>query len=801
MNPALRRPLLLLAVASSFACEAEDAARPPADPAEEGLLRLELPNGARPADLRLFLDDGVTIRAIDCGAAPEGDGTFACDPAGVRLVAGAAMPAHLSVVAKARGQATLEAAFTPPPSGAIGAAHFEPLAAFEATADYATGLAGDDPQPFLDLGWHGTDALGEAVVVKFYLQPGPPVALWLQQTALHPLHFDFVRGVLGRALTLAEFEAQTYTGLDRTGFAGSLVLHPALVLDAPDGRLQAPLSVEFFPTDDLTPAQARDVLLRLEERLDFARSDGLEHALAWVPAGSAQQDALGPAELRSFAAAGLRVLRREALYAGITEQRLNAGVAFGTLRLVQPEALATSPVSFRDVLVLPRLPNALPIVGGTITGELQTPLAHVNVAARARGTPNLALLGAASDPRITALLNRLVRFEVTAAGFTLEEARLAEAEAFWRERADRPRYVPDADLTLDGLPLLSELSFSDAASVGVKAANVAELSHLLGENAPSGFAVPFAAYERFLQTGTVAPAACADAELDCLSEGRTAALCETARTICEPAALAGEPLVALVARVQQDEGAATDTALREAALDALRHVLRHTALAPAEAAALDARVSELFGTAPVRLRSSTNAEDLEGFTGAGLYASTTAYGAGRDAASDEIRKVWASAFTFRGVEERAFWNVEESAVKVGVLVHEAFPDEQVNGVLITQNVGHPAVRGFYVNAQLGEESVTNPLDGALPEVFSIVPGPEGVQVVRERFSSLSPAASLLTAAELATLTQAAARIHAHFAALYGRDPAEVAFDLEWKLHGPERRLIVKQCRPYALDGP
>lgn len=789
---------LLLPLLAATACEAEDAA--PA-PGEDGLLRLVTTAGVRPAELRAFLDDGEVIEAIDCARPPAPNATYTCETSGLRLRPDAARPARLRVVARARGHVTLELALTPPAAGPLGDATFAPLPPFEATADYATGLSGDDPQPFLDLGWHGVDALGEATVVKFYLQPGPPTALWLQQTARHPLHFDFVRGVLGRALSLEEFEAQTYTGLDRTGFAGSLVLHPSLVVDLPEGPLQAPLSVEFFPTDDLTPAQARQVLLRLEERLAFARGDALVRPLVYVPAGSAQQDALTPAVLRDFTAAGLRVLRREQLYAGITEQRLNAGLAYGTLRLVQPEALATSPVSFRDVIVLPRLPNALPIVGGTITGELQTPLAHVNVAARARGTPNLALLDAATDPRVAPLLGRLVRFEVTAQGFTLEEATLAEAESFWRDRADRPRYVPTADLSRDGLPRLSELAFADAASVGVKAANVAELARLLGTNAPDGFAVPFAAFERFLRTATVGPQACTEAELDCLSEGRAAALCAGARARCEPAEADGSTLAALVAGVRTDPAIAADTELREASLDLLRHVLRHTPLEATEAAALDARVAALFGAAPVRLRSSTNAEDLEGFTGAGLYTSTTAYATGREAASDEIRKIWASAFTFRGVEERAFWNVEEEAVMVGVLVHEAFPDERVNGVLITQNVGHPALRGFYVNAQLGEASVTNPVDGALPEVFSLVPGPDGVQVMRERFSSLSPDAPLLTPDELAALTQAAAKVHAHFAALYGRDPAEVAFDLEWKLHGPERRLIVKQCRPYALDAP
>ena len=97
-------------------------------------------------------------------------------------------------------------------------------------------------------------------------------------------------------------------------------------------------------------------------------------------------------------------------------------------------------VSSQDIVVLTRLPNDLPLVGGTITAELQTPLAHVNVAARARGTPNLALRDADTDPRITELLGKLVRFEVTVSGFTLEEASKKEARAYWDSQAQVIRW-------------------------------------------------------------------------------------------------------------------------------------------------------------------------------------------------------------------------------------------------------------------------------------------------------------------------------------------------------------------------
>ena len=60
-----------------------------------------------------------------------------------------------------------------------------------------------------------------------------------------------------------------------------------------------------------------------------------------------------------------------------------------------------------------------------------------------------------------------------------------------------------------------------------------------------------------------------------------------------------------------------------------------------------------------------------------------------DPASEEVRKVWASVWNWRAFEERAFWNIDHRAVRMGVAVHQAFPDEQVNGVMITRNIADP----------------------------------------------------------------------------------------------------------------
>jgi phosphoenolpyruvate synthase/pyruvate phosphate dikinase len=358
--------------------------------------------------------------------------------------------------------------------------------------------------------------------------------------------------------------------------------------------------------------------------------------------------------------------------------------------------------------------------------------------------------------------------------------------------------VPEADDVFSGLPSFEELGFSDSIRVGVKAANLSELRHLLGDTAPIGFAVPFSEYHAYMSENLVTDALCGAARADCADEGRSARVCSAAETRCAASAAASDTFYGLLDRLLADTEIATDTALRDASLDALRYLVGHGTVDPDFALALDARVAELFGNRKVRLRSSTNSEDLPNFTGAGLYKSLSAFAAGDQRASLRIREVWASVFSFRAFEERTLWSVAHRAVRMGVAVDEAVDDEVANGVLITRNLANPGSEGLYVNVQLGEVEVTNPENGAVPEIFSIVPAPNGqVQVVRQRFSSLSPAAPLLAEDEVAALADAAKRVHGHFAPLYGGAAGTFALDLEFKFHGPTRKLLIKQARPFV----
>ncbi len=675
----------------------------------------------------------------------------------------------------------------------------QPLPPFERAATYATGFGpGEESVAFDDLAVRSVDELGESRSLKFYVEglDGEP-RVFFQDTKRFPRHFEFVTGGLGRPFSPAEFEARTYRGEARQAMAGTLLFRPGLTLPASDGApaVRAPVTLEFFPSDDLTPGLALRAHQLLEARLGFLTLDGEERRLVYVPAAARQESELAAAKA-SFTAREAAFAGHAALYAGITEQILNPGVAYGTLRRLTPADLARTVVSRRDLLLLTRLPNDLPLVAGTITEELQTPLAHVNLAARARGTPNVALPGASTDERVAPYLGALVRFEVTADAFTLSPATLEEAEAFWASRMPEP-LVPESDASLEGFPSFSELGFTDSVRVGVKAANLAELRAALGEQAPDGFAVPFSAFERYLAENEVTASRCEAARASTEADGRDAEACAAVAELCSTSAAGEESYAEYLGRFTAWPRFAEDTVVREATLAAFRFLIENGDVEPDWGAALDARVAETFGDEQIRLRSSTNVEDLAEFSGAGLYESVSAAASGDKRASARIRLVWASTWEFPAFEERSFWNVTESAVRMGVAVTPAFDGELANGVLVTANLSQPSAPGYYVNAQLGEYPVANPEGGMTPEVLTIVTGPDGNPTpVRQQSSSISAGAPVLTDADVTALADAAARVEVHFAPLYGLSPSEAALDLEFKLLGPGRTVLIKQVRPY-----
>ncbi|MEM9493192.1 MAG: PEP/pyruvate-binding domain-containing protein, partial [Myxococcota bacterium] len=327
--------------------------------------------------------------------------------------------------------------------------------------------------------------------------------------------------------------------------------------------------------------------------------------------------------------------------------------------------------------------------------------------------------------------------------------------------------------TLTGQVELDTNGAADADILGAKAANQAEKSELrtTGQvpvplpDAP--FAIPFVHYEQHLSENGLWPV------IDQL--------------IAEVAAgqLAGE---ALTRRLFE-----------------LRWAIYRAPMSAALRAELVAAITARHGVERrVRFRSSTNVEDLEQFSGAGLYTSAgAALSEGEDAIANAVKVVWASAWNHQAFVERAFYRVDHRRVRMGVLVHPSFVDEDANGVVVTINEFNQQRPAYYINSQVGEVSVTNPTGLAVPEqilYYTWYEEPEYEVIARSSLLADAPPAwpagtAVLGDDELDELAGYLEAIHGHFRSIYGGG-SDFAMDIEYKL-APGRQLVIKQARPLA----
>lgn len=203
-----------------------------------------------------------------------------------------------------------------------------------------------------------------------------------------------------------------------------------------------------------------------------------------------------------------------------------------------------------------------------------------------------------------------------------------------------------------------------------------------------------------------------------------------------------------------------------------------------------------------RFRSSTNAEDAKGFSGAGLYTSKTGKTEEPESVEKAIKKVWASLWSYKAYQERSYFNIDHSRTYMAILVHRSFPQEQVNGVAITKNIYRKSYPGFVVNAQLGDESVVDPPPGVVCDQFICYPSLyDNVYTTAGTIdiisvSNLTTNEMVMTRSEVQHLADQLE--HIKRALIRVERDTELYFDqgldIEFKLDGPNRELYIKQVR-------
>lgn len=607
--------------------------------------------------------------------------------------------------------------------------------------------------------------------VKFVVDLAAPGLVHLLGSARWPLHYTFVRERVYLQPTLdrcdaaqssefhqgwSAFSATEYYRVEGRRFLlGTLSRYGGAQLSA----------VEFTYGDAISGAQMRDGFLSAVAHTDAPR-DWLLHP----------QDDNQVAKVRSIEGS-VPLVGPNAPFEGVTYQPLSEGVAYGTLRFVPADDLNGASLGPNIILVTDDVPNDIPLVGGLVTEAFQTPLAHVNVLSQNRGTPNASLKSARTE--LAASLDQLVRLEVAAAGLRVTAATPEEALAYWQSRMPAgPRVAPRLDTSLRGVQALTGHDLTSLPAIGAKAAQLAQLGRgrapycgglALIDTPETPFAVPLVHSLEHLER----------------SQAR-----------------------ALLDELEARADFAADPGVRARGLAEVRARIMAEPVDPGLLAEVESAVRTRFGSERVRFRSSSNSEDLPGFNGAGLYTSLGAeLGDETRRVEDALRTVWASLYNARAYDERAYAHIDESRVAMGVLVHGAFLGEQANGVAVSRNVLDPT-RGdiYYVNAQAGEASVTNPAPGVATEQLVYRWGREP-PIVYQSDSSLVGAlggrGQVLASDEVADLACALRTVHQLFQPLLDPDGQNpwFAMEVEYKFLGPERRLLIKQARPHSFGAP
>lgn len=590
-------------------------------------------------------------------------------------------------------------------------------------------------------------------------------ALYFQNSVLYQIHYDFVSahlsgGDLPIVPQLSEFNTTEYFTPDRRFNLGAVTHY-----EGPDVW-----ALEIAPYDTASVDMIESLFRGVAKQAFFG------YKMVFHPTSEAV--GVEAAKLPS----DIPVMTTDDLYAEIDYQPLSLGTAMGRLVFLNAADLETATLSYQDIVVLDQAPNDISVVQGIITEEFQTPLSHINVLSQNRHTPNMGLRKAKTNPDLVALKDKLIELTVTASEWKVREVTQAEAEAFWEEHKPDPVVLPALDLTVTDLRNIEDVTPEPTGTetlrdkikeavlaFGGKSAHYSILARTDNVPIQKAFGIPVFYYDQFMKDNGFYD------QIDMLLADST---------------------FLTDATVRAQELAALQTAMLAAPVDA------------AFQSALQAKIQLEYPDRKIRFRTSTNSEDLDGFPCAGCYESHTGDPTNWNDVLDAIRETWASAWQFRTFEERSYYSVDHKSVGMALLVHYNFPNEEANGVAVTNNVFDPTGLdpAFYVNVQYGGDvEVVAPPPGVASDQFLYYFYQPNQPISYLAHSSIIPKGqTVLSTKQIYSLGQALDAIHNRFSPAYG--PASgnqnwYAMDVEFKFDNDAdptqpATLYVKQARPY-----
>ncbi len=306
----------------------------------------------------------------------------------------------------------------------------------------------------------------------------------------------------------------------------------------------------------------------------------------------------------------------------------------------------TVEIGFNEILVLKEVPLSLPPVAGIIISQPSTPLSHINLLAKGWGIPNAYIKDA--DKLFKEFDTYFVEFKTNLTDYNIKVAdkEILDGWANKLEKEGKVIKAPPSNLDVTKLATLEEIRAKDGLIYGAKAGNLGEIANAKIKNivVPKGFAIPIHFYDEFMK----------------------------ANGFDEK-----------ISDYQDDLNFVHNPRFRRQKLEEFRAEIQNGKFDDKLKTAVLEKWKTVTDGEGVFIRSSSNAEDLPDFSGAGLYTTV------KNVKEDEkiiagIKTVWASLWNFEAYEARERNFIEHNGTYMGVLVQVGVNMDN-GGVMITKD--------------------------------------------------------------------------------------------------------------------
>ncbi len=583
----------------------------------------------------------------------------------------------------------------------------------------------------------------------------------LYDTKVYQGHSEFVARGLGRKIRFADFKKLSKESKIREYMPFFLYDLNAKPYKNKLGTFNWAIRLENYNYDD-KPGHLAEEILRLTKMVSGLDKSFSGKGLIVLTEGD--NNRLGVTKLGNILAKSsesFTTLNQLIKHVGGKKMDvLNAGTAYGLLKLVKNEKELDLLLP-TDIALLNYVPVHIPPVAGILSLKPQTPLSHVNLLAKNRGTFNAYVTDIFAIPGLGGLVGKYVKLSNVGDKVVVEKTTQKIAEENQKNTVRKTVVVPEIKQDMpETISLTKENEkFISTSYIGSKAANYYLLLTALPDMTRPAYAIGFKGYFETIK---------------------------------------GEPETMIQSFLK--DKAKFSKAEKAKVLEKIRaSIQKSNSLPPTLITGIRKILEKYPAKSRIRLRSSTNNEDLPEFNGAGLYESK---GFNKKDSDDKLREkiltIYSSLWSDRAFEERDFFGIDHSKVGMSILIQEAFQKEVVNGVIVTTLASTGKVQ-IIVNSQSGEHSVTNPEENILSEAFLINPESGAIEKTYSE-SSISPVfiENKANELQLKKLQEATLKLYSLFTKqrIDAGDKNKYGIDIEFKIMNEKgkNKLYFKQVR-------